>query len=157
MRLKGIQYHFNYIPGPKTSFTEGARVIERERLSPPTALIYNEKMAEARVKRIKFVFILQSQTHHFIPWLLVPEIFVRIFPDSFSLAPVPCQDNDLDSAARRCVWERISVFARLCCQIIRRSRKGAIHQGLLASGRVGREEPGTSRQSQFIHRARQQD
>lgn len=103
MRLKGIQYHFNYIPGPKTSFTEGARVIERERLSPPTALIYNEKMAEARVKRIKFVFILQSQTHHFIPWLLVPEIFVRIFPDSFSLAPVPCQDNDLDSAVRRCV------------------------------------------------------
>jgi hypothetical protein len=28
MRIKEIQYHFNYVPVPKTSFTEGARVIE---------------------------------------------------------------------------------------------------------------------------------
>lgn len=43
---------------PKTFFIEGARVIEGNRgfFLP---LIYNEKMAEARVKRIKFIFILQ--------------------------------------------------------------------------------------------------
>lgn len=58
-------------------------------------------MAEAGVERIKFVFILQSQSHHFIPWLLVPEIFVGIFPDSFSPVPVSCQDDALDSAVRR--------------------------------------------------------
>lgn len=43
---------------PKTFFTEGARVIEENRgLSLP--LIYNEKVAEAAVKRMKFIFILQ--------------------------------------------------------------------------------------------------
>lgn len=113
MRIKEIQYHFNYVPGPKASFTEGARVIEREAFFFP-ALIYNEKMAEAEVKRIKFVFIFRSQSHHFLPWLLVPEIFVRIFPDSFSPAPVSCQDNALDYVVKRCVWETIGVFILLC-------------------------------------------
>lgn len=44
---------------PQTFFTEGARVIEESRGFPPAPLICNEKMAEAGVKRIKFVFILQ--------------------------------------------------------------------------------------------------
>ena len=58
MIIKEIQYHFNYVPVPKTFFTGGGRVIEESRsFSPP--LIYNEKMAKAGVKRIKFVFILQ--------------------------------------------------------------------------------------------------
>lgn len=58
MIIKEIQYHFNYVPVPNTFFTERARVIEESSgFSPP--LIYNEKMAEAGVKRIKFVFILQ--------------------------------------------------------------------------------------------------
>lgn len=49
MIIKEIQYHFNYVPVPKTFFTGGGRVIEESRsYSPP--LIYNEKMAKAGVE-----------------------------------------------------------------------------------------------------------
>ena len=69
MIIKEIQYHFNYVPVPKTFFTGGGRVIEESRsFSPP--LIYNEKMAKAGVKRIKFVFILQVNS--FITTVQVP-------------------------------------------------------------------------------------
>lgn len=32
-----------------------------------------------------------------MPWLLLPEIFVKIFPDSFSPVPDSCQDNGSES------------------------------------------------------------
>lgn len=32
-----------------------------------------------------------------MPWLLLPEIFVKIFPDSFSPVSDSCQDNGSES------------------------------------------------------------